>query len=598
MHRKVTPKLLYTTEYHPPELYVSFQTNYRKGEEICRMLENLLGKDVFKQGLALFFSDDSKDRPSSRHGFIRIDELQGQKRLKYGYVKKFIDCMSQASGKDLSPVLHWFDHNCIPHLDVTDSFDAKTNTYTLRFHQHSNKDNCLRSFDNIPMVVPVKMGLVDSSDDAPVSFSLQDSKHEHKEMVLVVDKRHQAFHFKSERFSSGKPVPSLLRGFSAPVKLNYDYTDEQLRCLAMHDSDIFNRWDACHKYIKRTLLKLIRDYQAAKVLPIFPPELLELFQKILTAPGEDFKITSLMLTLPAPAELADEMNVIDVDAICAIHDWVTMNIAEIFKKQFLKIYQGELSEDPAKFSADRRSLRNCALHYLMNVKAADPALALQQFHQSLPDNKIDALAALKTLCDLDCKESETAIEKFYFTFKNDVNAINEWLAIQASSQSKDTLVRVKQLVSHQDFDCVNALLVPWTRNLHSFHHASGQGYEFLAEMILKSRDTTLLKAFKKWKKFDDSRRTLMKKPLQKLSYQSFEYQYLSHRSFKILRGKTPQKIPEGVYKAAAVNPFPLKMLRSVSFWGTAGNIERLKSKLDFPATAMAAWDLSGKLRRR
>ncbi|MHB1949595.1 MAG: DUF3458 domain-containing protein [Gammaproteobacteria bacterium] len=596
MQRKVTPKLLYVTEFHPPELSVSFQTRYRKGEEICRMLENLLSKDVFKKGVDLYFSDDSKNKPSGCYGYISVEELQGQKRLKYGHVKKFIDCMSQVSGKDLSQVLHWFDHHCTPNLDVTDTFDSETNTYTLRFHQHSNEDNGLRYFDNIPMIIPVKMGLVDGRDDSPVSFSLKDSKEEHKEMVLVVNKRHQEFHLRSERFLGRKPVPSLLRGFSAPVKLNFDYTDEELRCLAMHDSDIFNRWDACYKYIKRALLKLIREYQAAKVLPTISPELLELFQKMLTAPTRDFKILSLMMTLPAPAELADEMDVIDIDSICAIHDWVTMNIAETFKEQFLKIYRGELcgmeTEESARSSADKSSLKNSALHYLMKVKVPDPALALHQFHESLPDNRMDALAALKTLCDLDCKESESAIQKFYNTFQNDVDAINEWFAVQASSQSKNTLVQVKKLVTHPNFDlrnehCVNALLVTWTRNLHSFHHASGQGYKFLAEMILKGGDI-LLKAFKKWKRFDDSRQKLMRKVLQHLSYQkSGEPRCVnrSSRSSKILHGETPQKIPQGVYKSVAVYPFPSKMLQRVSFWGTARTIERLKSTLDSPTTA-------------
>lgn len=470
MPNKTTPKSLYVGKYHPPEFYVSLQSRYREGGEVYRMLENLLGEDVFKKEVALYLS---------RHG-------------ECTNVKDFIRCLSDASGKDLSQFLYWLDHEATPNLDVTDKYDPNTHIYTLRFEQHSRSG--FRYFHKMPMLIPVKMGLVNDHDDVPITFSLHDSKEEQKETVLVVKNRVQEFQFKIEGTSGKKPIPSLLRGFSAPVKLNYAYTQEELRCLAMHDADIFNRWDAYNKYIKPTLLKLIEQYQKTKTLPDFPVELLQLFQKTLATQARESDVLSFMMALPTPNELADEMAVIDIDAIFAVYDWVTTTIAEKLKDQFLSVYHRESS-------AAEHSLRNTALYYLMRIKSPDPALAMRQFDESLSVNMVDTLAALRVLCDVECKESEMAKRKFFDTFQDDYDAINNWFSAQAASQSQETLAQVKKLVSHPKFKSYNAghvsaLLVTWSRNLRSFHHASGEGYAFLADCISKE-GYDLTNAFKK-----------------------------------------------------------------------------------------------------
>lgn len=513
---------------HPvqPQSYIEIDnfyttTVYRKGAEIYRMLQTTLGKEGFRKGMDLYFE---------RHDGQAVT------------IEQFVKAMEDASNCDLSQFLLWFHQAGTPVLDVQDEYNEEKQTYTLKITQscpatpgQPNKK---------PMAIPVKMGLLDEKG-APVPLYIDGSLSAKMEAVLLVTNPVHEFHFANV---TTRPAPSLLRGFSAPVKLNYPYTEASLKLLTTHDSDLFNRWDASRRYFTNYLLKLITDYQFNTKLEI-TRELLETFNDLLQSKIDDLEIFSMMISLPTESELANKMKIVDVDAIYFVRKVVSREIAKEFGDKFLKIYQYCLSEEKsisAKFDekeSGKRSLKNMALAYLSLLNTPESRkLATEQFDKSLSVNMTDTIAAFSSLMGEDSIERTHVIDQFYKKWKDDSHVMDYWFEEQALSRLPGTLENVKKLMQHEAFDIKNpnkvfSLIGPFCRNFTQFHAATGEGYAFIADVVLQldpmnakcASDAVM--PLTKWQRYDESRQILMCKQLQRI----LDHKDLSRNVYEIVK---------------------------------------------------------------
>jgi len=436
-------------------------TVYEKGAEVVRMQHTLLGEQKFQAGMRLYFR---------RHDgqAVTCDD--------------FVQAMQDASGIDLSQFRRWYDVAGTPVLDVSGEFHG--NTYTLKIRQSMNP----------PFHIPfaVKVGT--------------------EERLLHLHAAAEVFSFENLK---SKPVPSLLRGFSAPVILNYPYTEADLLHLMADDDDPFNRWEAAQRLATTTILE-----NGGKPTPAF----LDAARKLLSDPDPAF--VAEVLTLPGEAFLAEQMAVVDPDRLHAARNTLRRELARSLTKEFQTAYEknhvaGPYSPAPA--SSGRRALRNLALGYLAEL--GDPGRAWEQFRAA--DNMTDAMAALGVLANLDCAEGPMALEVFYARWKDEPLVVDKWLAVQAGSRLSRTLNEVKNLLRHPAFDLkvpnkVYALIRTFASNHVRFHAADGGGYAFLAGQILAldalnpQVAARMARAFDRWKRFDEGRKAKAKAALERI----------------------------------------------------------------------------------
>src|SRR5688572_5550601 len=441
---------------HPvrPQSYVEIRnfytmTVYEKGAEVVRMQHTLLGEEKFQAGMRLYFK---------RHDgqAVTCDD--------------FVQAMQDASGIDLSQFKRWYDVAGTPVLDCSGEYQDGSFRLTVRQSM------------NPPFHIPfaVKIG--------------------EREALLSLKKAEESFVFPVKQ----KPVPSLLRGFSAPVILNYPYSQADLLHLMAQDDDPFNRWEAG----QRLATSIILD---ASGVP--PAAFVEAARNVLRDPDPAF--VAEVLTLPSETFLAEQLEVVDPDRLHESRNTLRRALARALKEEFLKTYESSALTGP--YSPDARSigtrsLRNLCLGYLSELGLS--SLAYEQFRRA--DNMTDTMAALGSLANLDCPEREPALEAFYAKWKDEPLVVDKWLAVQASSRLADTLGRVKQLLGHPAFDLkvpnkVYALIRSFAANHVRFHAADGGGYAFLADQVLTldalnpQVAARMARAFDRWKKFDQGR---------------------------------------------------------------------------------------------
>jgi len=453
---------------HPvrPQSYMEIRnfytmTVYEKGAEVVRMQHRLLGEEKFQAGMRLYFQ---------RHDgqAVTCDD--------------FVQAMQDASGIDLAQFRRWYDVAGTPVLDVEGSFEDQTFTLTVKQSM------------NPPFHIPlaVKIG--------------------EQEEMLSIRQAEERFVFRGlER----KPVPSLLRGFSAPVILNYPYAEADLLHLLAHDDDPFNRWEAAQRLAAAIVLE-----QGGKPSQAF----LEAARKVLQE--KDAYFAAEVLTLPSETFLAEQMAVVDPDRLHAARNTLRQELASSLKKELLELYEklrtpGTYSPDPV--SIGKRALRNLCLSYLGELGMS--AFAHEQFRSS--DNMTDAMAALATLANLDCPEREPALAAFYERWKNEPLVVDKWLAVQASSRLPQTLPQVKKLLAHPAFDIkvpnkVYALIRSFSANHVRFHAADGSGYAFLADQVIALNALNpqvaarMARAFDRWSRFDAPRQARAKAELERI----------------------------------------------------------------------------------
>ncbi|MGB5957289.1 aminopeptidase N [Pseudomonas sp.] len=482
-------------------------TVYEKGAEVVRMVRTLLGAEGFRKGSDLYFE---------RHDGQAVT------------TDDFIKAMEDANGVDFTQFKRWYNQAGTPRLEVSEAYDAAAQTYSLTFRQ-----SCPQTPDKaekLPFVIPVELGLLDAAgNDLPLQLA-GEAAPGGASRVLSVTEAEQTFTFQGIQ---AKPLPSLLRGFSAPVKLSFPYDRDQLMFLMQHDSDGFNRWEAGQQLSVQVLQELIGQHQRG--------EALQLDQRLITALGTvlgneslDPAMVAEMLSLPGEAYLTEISQVADVDAIHAAREFARQQIAEQLFDALWARYQAnrEVSRSTAYVASAehfaRRSLQNIALSYLMQSgKPQVLEATLEQFEQC--DNMTERLTALAVLVNSPFEaERAKALEAFAEHFKDNPLVMDQWFSVQAASTLPGGLARVKALMQHPAFTLKNpnkvrALIGAFAgQNLVNFHAADGSGYRFLADLVIELNAlnpqiaSRQLAPLTRWRKYDAARQGLMKGELERI----------------------------------------------------------------------------------
>jgi aminopeptidase N len=499
---------------HPvrPESYIEINnfytaTVYNKGAEVIRMMHRLLGKDGFRKGMDLYFK---------RHDgqAVTCDD--------------FVAAMEDANGADLGQFRLWYSQAGTPELDVTGHYDEAARTFDLTVAQHV--PDTPGQTNKKPMHIPLAVGLLDETGDE-MALKLDGVEGTATTQVLDVREAKQTFRF---RDVPHKPVPSLLRDFSAPVRLKADLDDDALIFLMGHDGDPFNRWEAGQQLGVRLMLQMVERYRRQEKLSL-EQGYVEALRKTLTDPSLDKAFIADVLSLPSEPYLGQNMEQIDVEAIHEVRSFVRGQIAHALKSEFEAAYRDNAIKGPYAFepkSVGRRSLKNSALSYLAfgepdaTGEGSPVDLCLKQFRGA--DNMTDELGALSVLSHIDRPERAEAMAEFYDKWRKDALAVDKWFALQAMSERKGAIEDVKQLLSHPAYDRrnpnkVRALVGAFCfNNPTGFHDASGAGYEFLADRVLEldpmnpQVSARLAGALGRWRKYDPARQTLMKAALERI----------------------------------------------------------------------------------
>ncbi|MDH0303769.1 aminopeptidase N [Pseudomonas sp. GD04091] len=482
-------------------------TVYEKGAEVVGMVHTLLGAEGFRKGSDLYFE---------RHDGQAVT------------TDDFIKAMEDANGVDLTQFKRWYSQAGTPRLEVSEAYDAAAQSYSLTFRQSCPPTP--GQVDKLPFVIPLALGLLDAEgNDLPLRL-VGEAQAVGTSRVLSVTEAEQTFTFEG---IPAKPLPSLLRGFSAPVKLSFPYDRDQLMFLMQHDSDGFNRWEAGQQLSVQVLQELIGQYQRGVAF--------KLDQRLITALGTvlgnealDPAMVAEMLSLPGEAYLTEISQVADVDAIHAAREFARQQIAEQLFDALWARYQAnrEVSRNTAYVASAehfaRRSLQNIALSYLMlSGKPQVLEATLEQFEHC--DNMTERLTALAVLVNSPFEaERATALEAFAEHFKDNPLVMDQWFSVQAASTLPGGLARVQALMEHPAFTLKNpnkvrALVGAFAgQNLVNFHAADGSGYRFLADLVIELNAlnpqiaSRQLAPLTRWRKYDDKRQALMKGELERI----------------------------------------------------------------------------------
>ncbi|UXY54538.1 aminopeptidase N [Pseudomonas tohonis] len=482
-------------------------TVYEKGSEVVRMIHTLLGAAGFRKGTDLYFE---------RHDgqAVTCDD--------------FVKAMEDANGVDLTQFKRWYSQAGTPRLAVEEAFDAAARTYSLTFRQ-----SCPATpgqAEKLPFVIPVELGLLDAAgNDLPLRLAGESEAHGGNRVISVTEAE-QTFTFVD---IAEKPLPSLLRGLSAPVKLSFPYGRDQLMFLMQHDSDGFNRWDAGQQLSVQVLQELIGQHQRGEAL-VLDTRLLDAFRSLLEDESLDQAMVAEMLSLPSEAYLTEISEVADVDAIHAAREFARRSISDALFPQLLARYQANRAlsrETPYVASAEhfaRRTLQNIALSYLMlSGKAEVLQACLEQFEAC--DNMTERLTALSVLVNSGFEDEKArALASFADHFKDNPLVMDQWFSVQAGSTLPGGLERVQALMGHKAFTLKNpnkvrALIGAFAnQNLVNFHRADGAGYRFLADHVITLNAlnpqiaSRQLAPLTRWRKYDEARQTLMRAELERI----------------------------------------------------------------------------------
>jgi aminopeptidase N len=374
--------------------------------------------------------------------------------------------------------------------------------------------------------IPIAMGLLGPNGDELPTRLDGEAAAQDGTRLLVANQPRQTFRFVDV---AAPPVPSLLRGFSAPVKLQ-GVPLYRLKFLAIHDTDPVARWDAGQRTAIAVLLERVALWRTNKILPPLDPDLVEAMRHTLADAGRDPAFAAEALTLPGEATLADEMAVVDVEAIHAVREDARATIAAGLATALGETYRNLTDTGPYKTDGEaigRRALRNACLAYLAAGNPQGGArLAKAQFDAQ--QNMTDVLAALLVLTDIDCPERVAALDVFYERWEDDPLVIDKWFGLQARSSLPGTIDAVKALTHHPAFNRGNpnrlrAVISSFSQqNQLYFHDASGAGYEFLADEVLALDPDNpqvaarMVQALGNWRRFDPGRQALMKAQLQRI----------------------------------------------------------------------------------
>ena len=473
-------------------------TVYEKGAEVVRMQANLLGPELFRKATDRYF-----------------ERYDGQAVT----TDDFVACMEAVSGRDLAQFKRWYDYAGTPEIEVKGRYDRDSCTY--RLHLKQRVPDTPGQTNKPPFHIPVVVGLLDShGKDMP----LQRDDDVKQPELLEVTRAEQEFIFLNV---PEEPTPSLLRGFSAPVKLHYPYADHELLFLMAHDSDGFNRWDAAQQLAQRVILALVRQAPEAQDMLA---EFTLAFHRSLDAAHTDAALLSEVLALPSESFLGEQMEVIDVEAIHAAREQVKRHIATSLHEDLLQHYEQLLDSDEYSASPDaigRRRFKNLLLFYLVSGESEE-AVRLCEKQYISANNMTDVMAALALIADGHHPRRDQLLSDFALRWQSDPLVMDKWFSVQARSSREDTLQRIRVLETHPAFSMKNpnkvrALVGSFaSANPLRFHSADGEGYNFLAEKVLELDSINpqiaarLLRNLSRWRHYDENRQRMARKQLERI----------------------------------------------------------------------------------
>ena len=488
---------------HPirPDNYIEINnfytvTVYEKGAEVIRMQHTLLGAETYRKATDLYF-----------------DRHDGQAVT----CEDFVKCMEDASGQDLSQFFLWYKQAGTPHVHVTTDYDAASSKMTLRFKQ-STPDTPGQT-NKLPLHMPIKTAIIGTDGSEVVS-----------ETVLHLKEAEQEFTF--DNIPEGS-VASILRGFSAPVKLTSDLSRENIRFLMLNDTDGFNRWECGQIYASQMIHEILDAKEKGEDSPIWP-EFIETYSGLLEkslSPAEDKAVSARALTLPELTVLAQARKLVDPSMIQAVLDDITLTLATTHKDVLQQIYKENRTSDVFDNTPQahaKRRLQNKALSLLGAIQDED-AIELARIHYLSANNMTDRVAALATLSHMNKTARQDLFDDYYDRFKDYELVVNKWFGLQAMAGRDDVIDHVVKLRGHDEFTLKNPNRV---RALYSsfammnpayFHDASGRGYEFLTDAIIELNEINpqiaarLLTPLRDWKKYTLDRQEKIKAQLKRIA---------------------------------------------------------------------------------
>jgi aminopeptidase N len=477
-------------------------TVYEKGAELVRMVQTLIGREKFRAGMDLYFA---------RH--------DGEAAT----VEQFIQCFVDASGRNLTQFMRWYSQAGTPEITITGKFNTALKTYTLECRQTIPPTPGQPVKE--PMVIPLSVGLVGSDGrDLPLKLSTGDRL---EQGVIELTESVRTFEFVT---LDERPVVSINRGFSAPIKLVTDLNTKDLAFLAGYDSDPFNRWQALQTISTRLLINTVEALRSGRQAQS-NEELMVALASIVEDPALEPAYIALALALPGEGDIAREIGRdIDPDAIFRARTALRAAIGERLGPALTTLYDrmsisGGYSPDAT--SAGRRALRNVALDLLAATgKPAEIVRASRQYE--IADNMTDRIAALATLSLHDVPEREHALADFYRRYASDALVVDKWFSLQAVIPQRNTLENVRSLTAHPAFSFANpnrvrALIGAFAQgNATQFNRPDGLGYDFVAETVLAldpknpQISARLATAFRSWRTLEGGRRAKAEAALNRI----------------------------------------------------------------------------------
>ncbi len=478
-------------------------TVYQKGAEVIRMVETFLGKTVFQQGMDLYFS--------------RFD---GQAVT----TEDFIAVMEEVSGRDLTQFKRWYDQAGTPELTISQDYSVDDHTWTLHVKQQCPATP--GQTDKKPFHLPLAIGAVDHTGQ-PIELSLDASNESSETLVLDVTQPEQSFTIEGV---SSQPVPSLLREFSAPVKVHYDYTVNELSTLIQHDSDPVARWDAGQTLMTSALTVIAQQYESQQTL-VMEPALTHALGQVIERADEDPMMAAQLLAFPSMTYLMQTDSTIDVLSWHEARQFAERVVADVYEDVLLQAYHQSQSTEPYQFNAQdyaRRSWMNTCLAYLVKTKKVSHLKrAFDQYEQA--DNMTDTMAALQALNHQQTDLRDKALDTFYEQWQHEPLVINKWLGLHASTTLPHCLEQVRELMQHQAFHLSNpnnvyALIRGYAGNPVGFHSpVDGQGYAFIADQVLALDSINslvagrIVRGLMNWRQLTDARGQLMRSQLERVA---------------------------------------------------------------------------------
>jgi aminopeptidase N len=507
---------------HPvrPDSYVEINnfytvTVYEKGAEVVRMMQTLVGREGFAQGMKQYFA---------RH--------DGQAVTCDDFAQAMADANPASDLARLLPQFkRWYSQAGTPRLQANGVYDATNRSYALTLTQSCppTPGQALKQ----PFVIPVAIGLLDAQgSELPLQLAHW-SQPEHGTRSFVLTQESETLTFVN---IDVEPVPSILRGFSAPVVLDFDYSDTQLLTLLAHDVDPFNRWEASQRLALRLALQAIQAPGAVPAEPL-DPAYLQAMRTVLRNPALDAAFKELVLTLPSETYIAEQLDVVDPQRVHAVREAMREQLAHALHDEWVWAFDAHRDSGayrPDPFSTGRRALTGLALTMLClaartNGSPVWPGKALQRFKDA--GNMTDRFNALAALVVSGHALATDALARFHRMYRDEALVLDKWFALQAGAPDRggNVLPAVRQLMNHPDFQLKNpnrarsVIFSYCSANPGAFHRADASGYVYWGDRVIELDSfnpqvaARLARALDRWKKLAEPYRSSAREAIARVA---------------------------------------------------------------------------------